>query len=142
ELPPSPLGIIVRATLADSRQPELLIATASEGVLAFNGHSFRQIRPEDAAARSVTTVLPMASGSLLIGTQKKGVLIYDGHEIRPLHSTLSNMHVTALAGDESEIWVGTLDRGVLRFHAGQTDSFGETEGLPDAQVHSIALAEG
>ncbi|MBZ5629294.1 MAG: hypothetical protein LAO06_10570 [Acidobacteriia bacterium] len=142
ELPPSPLGSMAQATLTDSRQPELLIATASEGVLAFNGHAFRQIRPEDAAARSVTTILPMASGSLLIGTQKKGVLVYDGHQITPLHSTLANMHVTALAGDESELWVGTLDRGVLRFHAGQTDSFGEAEGLPDAQVHSIAMAEG
>jgi ligand-binding sensor domain-containing protein len=142
ELPPSPLGVMAQATLADSRQPELLIATASEGVLAFNGRAFRQIRPEDAAARSVTTLLPMASGSLLIGTQKKGVLVYDGHEITRLHSTLANIHVTALAGDESELWVGTLDRGVLRFHAGQTDSFGEAEGMPDAQVHSIAMAEG
>ncbi|MBZ5647445.1 MAG: hypothetical protein LAN37_09510 [Acidobacteriia bacterium] len=140
ELPPSPLGQMARAVLADAREPELLMATESEGVLAFNGRSFRQIRPEDAQARGITAILPLPSGRLLMGTQKKGVLVYDGHAITVLHPTLANLQVTALAGNETDLWVGTRDRGVLRFHAGQTDTFGETEGLPDAQVHSIAIA--
>ena len=140
ELPPSPLGPMARAVLADSRQPELVIATESEGVLAFDGRTFRQIRAEDAAARAVTAILPLASGRLLMGTQKRGVLVYDGKSITALHPTLANLHVTALGGNEADLWVGTRDRGLLRFHAGQTDTFGENEGLPDAQVLAIAVA--
>ena len=141
ELPPSPLGAIARATLADSHEPELLIATESEGVLAFNGRTFRQIRPESAEARSISSILPLGSGRLLIGTRKSGVLVYDGHDITALHPSLASLNVTALAGDDSELWIGTLDRGVVRFHAGQADTFGEAEGLPDSQVHSIVVAE-
>ena len=140
ELPSSPLGAMALATLADSHEPELLIATDSQGVLAFNGRRFRQILPLSAAARSITSILPLASGRLLIGTRKSGLLVYDGQEIKPLHPSLANLSVTALAGDESELWIGTLDRGVVRFHAGQADIFGEAEGLPDPQVYSIALA--
>ena len=83
--------------------------------------------------------MPLASGHLLIGTKKRGVLLYDGQKITVLHPTLSGVYVTSLAGTESDLWVGTLNRGVLHWHAGQTESFGEHEGLPDPQVQSIAV---
>ena len=142
ELPPSPLGPMARNVMADSRQPELLIATQSEGVLAFDGHSFRQVRPQDPQARAITAILPLGSGSLLLGTQKRGVLVYDGAGLAVLHPALANLHITALAGDESDLWVGTRDRGVLRFHAGQLDAFSEAEGLPDPQVHAVVVTAG
>jgi ligand-binding sensor domain-containing protein len=66
------------------------------------------------------------------------VLLYDGKQITPLHATLSNLDVQALAGDESDLWVGTLNRGVLHWHAGTTESFSEEQGLPDRQVQAIA----
>ena len=50
------------------------------------------------------------------------------------------MYVTSLAGNESDVWVGTLNRGVLHWHAGQTESFDEQQGMPDPQVQSIAVA--
>lgn len=138
ELPGSPLVAITPAVLADSKQPELVIATASEGILAFDGRSFRQIYPSDADARAITAVLATRSGHLLIGTKKRGVLAYDGRHIAPLHSTLTDLYITALAGDESDLWVGTLDRGVLHFSGGRTESFREEQGLPDNQVTSLA----
>ena len=52
ELPASELLKVARATLADSREPELVIATLDAGVLAFNGTSFRQILPELREART------------------------------------------------------------------------------------------
>jgi hypothetical protein len=140
ELPGSPLIALAPAVLADSREPELILATASDGLLAFNGRTFRQILPSDAEARAITSILPSASGHLLIGTRKRGVLVYDGKHITVLHSTLNDIHVTALAGNESDLWVGTLDRGVLHFHAGATDSFAEAQGLPDPQVASLTVA--
>jgi ligand-binding sensor domain-containing protein len=140
ELPSSPLVAMARAVLSDSREPELVIATAQDGLVVFNGRAFRQIFPQDVSARTITSILPAASGHLLMGTRKWGVLLYDGKKITVLHPTLSNLYVTTLAGTESDLWVGTLAQGVLHWHAGETDSFGEEEGLPDRQVQSIAVS--
>ena len=140
ELLGSPLIALVPAVLADSREPELILATANDGLLAFNGREFRQIYPNDSDARAITAILPDASGHLLIGTRKRGVLVFDGKKIAPLHPTLKDIYVTALAGSESDLWVGTLDRGVLHFHAAATDSFSEAQGLPDPQVESLAIS--
>jgi ligand-binding sensor domain-containing protein len=140
ELPGSPLIALAPAVLADAREPELILATANDGLLAFNGRSFRQIFPYDSDTRAITTILSATSGHLLIGTKKRGVLVYDGKQITVLHSTLKDVYVTALAGSESDLWIGTLSGGVLHFHAGQTDSFAEAQGLPDPQVTSLAVA--
>jgi ligand-binding sensor domain-containing protein len=139
-LPSSPLVALAAAVLADSREPELIVATSQDGLLAFNGRSFRQIYPQDTEARAITAILPVGAGHLLIGTRKRGVLLYDGKQITPLHATLGNLDVQALAGDESDLWVGTLNRGVLHWHAGTTESFSEEQGLPDRQVQAIAAS--
>jgi ligand-binding sensor domain-containing protein len=141
DLPGSPLIALTAAVLADSRESELVIATAGEGILAFNGRRFRQILAADADARAITAIVATASGHLLIGTKKKGVLLYDGVTITPVHSSLENCYVTALAGGETDLWIGTLNRGVLHFHAGETEVFGEEQGLPDRQVTALAISE-
>ncbi|HME34344.1 MAG TPA: hypothetical protein VKF84_03825 [Candidatus Sulfotelmatobacter sp.] len=140
ELPGSPVVALAPAILADSREPELIVATADDGVLAFNGRAFRQILPATADARAITAILPVPSGHLLIGTKKRGVLVYDGRQLTVLHPTLDALYVTGLAGNESDLWVATLNRGVLHFHAGATESFAEAQGLPDPQVLSLAIS--
>lgn len=140
DLPNSPLVALAPSVLCDSHEPELLIATASDGVLAFNGLGFRQILPASADARAINSILPVPSGHVLMGTKKRGVLLYDGKRISVLHPTLEGMHVTALAGDESDLWVGTLNRGVIHFHGGQAETFSEEQGLPDLAVQSLAIA--
>ena len=140
ELPGSPLIGLATGVLADAHEPELIVATANDGLLAFNGRSFRQILPTSADARAITAILPAPSGHLLFGTKKRGVLVYDGEKISALHSTLDAVYVTALAGNESDLWVGTLGSGVLHFHAGATDRFSEEQGLPDPQVLSLAIS--
>ncbi len=142
DLPTAPLGQMVVGTLADSRQPELLIATLGEGVLAFDGSRFRQIRATQDDARVVTALLPTSSGRLLMGTAKLGLLIYDGKALRKFHATMNDVYVTSLAGSESEIWVGTLNDGLLYWRGGQTERIGEAQGLPDRRVDQIALGEG
>jgi len=141
DLPAAPLGQMTVGMLVGSRQPELLIATLGEGVLAFDGQTFRQIRPTQDEARAVTALLPLASGRLLIGTAKLGLLIYDGKTLRRFHPSTSNLYITALAGSEAELWVGTLNDGLLRWHGGQTEHIGEEQGLPDSRVEQIALAD-
>ena len=140
ELPPSPLVGLAPALLADSREPELLIATAQDGLLAFNGLRFRQIRAQDSEARTITAILPASAGHLLIGTSKRGVLIYDGKHLSPFHPSLNGLYVTALAGSESDLWIGTLNQGVFHWHAGAVEAFGEEQGLPDRQVQCLATS--
>ncbi len=140
DLPGSPLIALAPAVLADSHERELIIASADQGILAFNGRSFRQIFPASSEARAITAILPTPSGRLLIGTKKRGVLVYDGKQITVLHPTLDAIYVTALTGTDSDLWVGTMNRGVLHFHAGQTDGFSEAQRLPDPQVLSLAMS--
>ena len=135
---PGPLGAIA-AGIAGASESELFIATAGEGLIAFNGREFRQIRPEGAPYRTITALLPLPTGRILLGTHKKGVLVYDGRHNAPFHAALTDLPVTALAGDDAGVWVGTLDRGVLHWRAGEVNVFGETEGLPDPQVLSLAV---
>lgn len=139
DLPPAPLGAMATGTLADSRRPELLIATSGEGVLAFDGSRFRQIRPEAPDARNVTALLPLGSGALLIGTAKRGVLEFDGHTLSQFHPTTANLYVTALAGTESDVWIGTPNEGVLHWRGGQVERIGASEGMPDIGVESLAV---
>jgi ligand-binding sensor domain-containing protein len=139
-MPPSPLVALASALLADSQEPELVLATAQDGLLSFDGHSFRQIYPQDSEARAVTAILPASAGRLLLGTKKRGVLIYDGKHLAPLHPTLNSLYVTALAGTESDLWIGTLNEGVFHWHAGAVDSFGEEQGLPDRQVQCLTTS--
>jgi ligand-binding sensor domain-containing protein len=142
DLPPSPIVALAPALLADSQEQELVVATAQEGLLAFNGHSFRQIRPQDSEARAITSILPTSAGHLLLGTKKRGVLVYDGKHLAPLHPSLNGLYVTALAGTESDLWVGTLNQGVFHWHGGAVDSFGEEQGLPDRQVQCLTTSGG
>jgi hypothetical protein len=142
DLPTAPLGQIAQGTLADSRRPELLIATLGEGILAFDGSRFRQIRATRDEARVVTALLPVSSGRLLIGTAKLGLLVYDGKTLKKFHATTDGVYVTSLAGSEAELWVGTLNDGLLYWHGGQTERIGEAQGLPDRRVDQIALGDG
>jgi ligand-binding sensor domain-containing protein len=140
ELPGSPLVAMAVTQLADATRPELLLATADQGIFAFDGQRFRQIYPADADVRAITTILPASAGRLLIGTKKRGVLLYDGHTFQELHPTLAHLYVQALAGTETDLWVGTLEQGVKHWHAGTTETFSEEQGLSDRQVQAIALA--
>jgi len=170
DLPAAPLGQTVVGRLRGASAPELIIATSGAGVLVFSGSgspdgsgSFRQLLPQDADARDVTALLPLPTGELLVGTRKLGLLVYrgqsKGNELETFASRLTGFAVTALAGDPTGFWVGTRDRGVLHWRAGQVENFGSSgsfgpgdgaaaamrgtadsgQGLPDPQVDAIAV---
>ena len=139
ELPPAPIVSLTTGAAIDSAEPELFLATAGAGLVAFNGRSFRQVLPEDPHYRKLTSVLVLGSGRVLLGTEKS-VLAYDGKTLAPFHPSLAGLNVTSLGGDEASLWVGTLDQGVLHWHAGQVERFAEAEGLPDPRVAALAVA--
>jgi ligand-binding sensor domain-containing protein len=137
ELPPAPVASLAVGLAGDSATPELWIGTWGEGLAAFDGRGFRQIRPEDPRLRKITAILPADTGRILIGTEKAGVLVYDGHVLAPFHPSVSDAPVTALAGSDSDLWIGTLDRGLLHWRAGALETLDEV--LPDKQILSLAL---
>src|SRR5580704_7370778 len=138
ELPPAPITALAVGLAGDSRAPELWIATAGEGLVAFDGRNFRQILPDAARFRKITSLLALETGRILMGTEKSGVLVYDGRELKPFHPSLAEIPVTALAGDGASLWVGTIDRGLLHWKAGALETI--SDALPDKQVISLAVA--
>jgi ligand-binding sensor domain-containing protein len=144
ELPPAPVTALAAGVLPNTSGRELLIGTSGEGLIVFDGSRLWQMRPHDAAARKVTALLPTASGRLLLGTESAGVLAYDGQHLQAFHPSLAHLHVTALAGDAADLWVGTRDQGVIHWHAGQVERWDHemspSNGLPDAQVLAIQVA--
>jgi len=120
---------------AGSAEPELFIATRGEGLLAFNGARFRQILPEDARLRTVTSVLVLGSGRILLGTERRGLLVFDGRRLADFHPRLKAAHITAISGNDGNLWFGTLQDGVFHHRAGQLDQL--LSELPDPQVLSI-----
>ena len=122
----------------------LYAVTAGEGLLigdiSSGGTSFQHMRPDEAPYRDLTALLPLTTGRVLLGTKTKGLLVFDGESLSPLHPSLTDLHVTALAGDPSSLWIGTLSQGLLHWHAGELDRFSEDQGLPDRQVLSLATS--
>ena len=104
--------------------------------LAFDGSRLRHLRPADAKCRKVTAVLGLSVGRVLFGTEQAGLLVFDGTNLTEFHSSLRDIHVTALAGNETDLWIGTLNRGLLHWRGGQAT---QIQGLPDKQVLSLAL---
>ena len=137
ELPPAEPGSLSVGIAAGSAEPELFIATRGEGLLAFNGARFRQILPADAGLRTVTSVLVLGSGRILLGTERQGVLVFDGRRLAPFHPRLKTAHITALAGNDGNLWIGTLENGVFHHRAGQLEEL--LAALPDPQVLSLAI---
>ncbi|HET8547688.1 MAG TPA: hypothetical protein VFL57_06790, partial [Bryobacteraceae bacterium] len=119
---------------------ELWIAAAGAGLLRYDGSDFEQILPADAGLRSFTAILPVATGGVLLGTAGRGVLIYDGKRLRAFHPELARGRANALAGSDTDLWVATSDRGLLHLRGGQLQTFSERDGLPDANVLSLAVS--
>jgi ligand-binding sensor domain-containing protein len=135
-LPPAPLTCLSPAITGWTGKPELWMGTRGEGVIGFDGRRFRHVRPNGADFRNITSILGLKTGHVVLGTEKAGVLIFDGSQLSVFHDGLKGMHVTALAGDETDLWVGTTDRGLLHWRAGQVTAVGP---LSDKHVLSIAV---
>ena len=145
ELPAAPITGLAMAVMRGDARPRLIVATRGEGLLFLDdadGGPVRQMRTLDAGLRDVTAVAVLTSGELLIGTRAKGLLRYDGRTLEYFSPLMMNVPVTAIAVDGAEFWVGTRDRGVFHWHAGEMDSFGQDSGLPDVEVESIAVGGG
>jgi hypothetical protein len=135
DLPPYPLvSLTVRRGIP---QPELWIATNGAGVLIWDGQRLRQLRPAEAELCKVTSFLPLSNGFVLWGTLNKGIYSTNGRQFTVLHPELANIHATAIAGSEDDVWIGTRGEGVWHWRAGTVNKFAAE--LPDPQVPGLSL---
>ena len=141
ELPSSPLTCIAVGLDPRSGERRLFVGTAGEGFAIISPEAeVELIRADHEAFRDITALLPLETGRVVVGTQQAGVAVFDGERLAPFevdHPELSGGHITALAGDDSELWIGTLQRGAFWWLAGSVTHLTEAEGLPDRQVLSI-----
>ncbi len=139
ELPAAPLTALASGLDPRDSSPALFAATAGEGLLVIRQDgAVEQMRASEQAARDILAVLPLSDGRVLLGTQQAGVLVYDASGLSELHPDLSGSHIVALAGEPEQIWIATLDDGLIRFQAGSIERFDEERGLPDRRLLSLA----
>lgn len=139
DLPAAPITALAVGRIGGSNEPQLLAATAGAGLLSVStSGDMIQMLPADRRLADLTTLLPLATGGVLLGTQRTGILIWDGQRLERYHDRLSDQAVTALAGDEGDLWIGTLDQGVIHWSGGSLSQFTEIDRLPDPQVLSVA----
>ena len=141
DLPAAPLVAMAVGTVAGDAEPKLWIATTTAGILSFDGEHFSQLQVRTRDNGNANSLLILPTGILLIGFSEGGVLRYDGSALGSFHPNLRNIAVTALAGTEGDLWVGTRDRGVIHWRAGSTEEFQEQNGLTDNHVLAIATSQ-
>ncbi|MFN7937042.1 MAG: hypothetical protein U0R19_27210 [Bryobacteraceae bacterium] len=139
DLPPAPITRIAAGLTTASTDRELFLATEGEGLVIFNGTTFRQVRAETAALRKIQALLPLETGQVLLGTARNGILAWDGKALTVFHPSLATQAITALAGKLDDLWIGTLDEGLLHLRAGELTRFTTAEGMPDNHILSLAV---
>ena len=141
DLPPSPPVAMTVGTLVGDAESKLWIGTAGAGLLVSDGIRFSHIQIETKGYGNVTSVFMLPTGILLLGFSEGGVVAYDGTRMKPFHPNLRNIPVTALAGSEGDLWIGTRDRGVIHWRGSSTEEFQDESGLPDNRVLSITVSD-
>lgn len=138
ELPPAPITSLAAARLGAGNEARLLATTAGEGLLSVSAAGdIVQVLPEDTALADLTAVLAIRTGGVLLGTERVGIVAWNGETLQRVHTLLADQQITALAGDEGDLWIGTLNEGVLHWAGGSLSRFGESEGLADRRVLSL-----
>lgn len=77
------------------------------------------------------------NGQLLIGTER-GLFQYDP-ATQYLTELLADVPVTTILLQQDLMWVGTVDRGLLRYSNGQWEQLGLADGLPNNRVLDLLL---
>ena len=91
--------------------------------------------PADFAAMPVFT-LRQFSDSILIGTER-GLFRQQNGKTALLSGALENIPVSALLVEDQHIWIGTTDRGLLRYSAQGLETLSMTGGLPNNRILAL-----
>lgn len=115
--------------------PELWIGTEGAGVLIFDGQLLKAFKPQSQSLRKISALLPLRSGRMILGVGSGGLYVTDGKLLEEVHPQFAHVEVTALAGDEDDLWIGTRRGGLWHWHAAEATHFDRE--LPDPQVLAL-----
>jgi ligand-binding sensor domain-containing protein len=118
----------------------LFVGTATAGLVAFDGHSFKGYRFVDPKATRIS-VLASTESELLVGTLDGGLFEYDDKGFtRRLNSATGAefSRITALLPFESRVYIGTQDKGLYIWREAHIDHITTSEGLPSPHVTAVS----
>lgn len=117
-------------------------AGTSRGLIEYRGGQFvRAIDGDDGLSNNdVRCVLEQEDGTLWVGTSyglnritPDGVQTYAVTGAKEPIEVVVTLHLDA----DGALWLGTMARGLFRFHAGKFHRFSTDDGLPDNAIHAI-----
>jgi hypothetical protein len=139
ELPQAPPTRLAVGLDPASQRRALFVATAGAGLLAVSEtEQIDRISPTEEGLRNLTALLPRSGGEIVLGSLHAGVAVYSAGGLRRIDEAFDGIQVTALAGGEGDLWVGTVAEGLLRWTGGRVERWGTAELLPDQTVLALA----
>jgi len=115
-------------SLAEDKNQKIWIGTTSDGVSVFDSKTnrFHVIEPDEAAAKSVSFLLPNDNGNIWIATEGAGLKEYSlNYELLnsfkskngDINSLVSNRISCLFQDTAGNLWIGTKDAGLNFFNA-------------------------
>jgi diguanylate cyclase (GGDEF)-like protein len=113
-------------------------AATDKGLFQLNGQNKQEVlAPYGLSKLHVYSILEMHDKSLLVATDRGAYTIKD-NQATLLHPNLAGEAITTLMQDsESNLWLGTISKGILRFSKGHIETLNTQSGLPNNRVLSI-----
>ncbi len=129
--------------LLEDRDGTIWIATAA-GLVHVRGDRLHVIGEDAGLPRAPAFhAIQLRDGDILVGTER-GAYRGRAGRFRPLSEALPADGVPSLAQDAlGNIWIGTINNGLLRLVGGRVEAFTAPQGLPNNRVASLQVdAEG
>lgn len=132
----------IKAVVAD-KNGTLWFGTSGEGLLKYSNNTFTLLTTKDGLlSNTITSLMLYKDGTLWIGTSN-GIMLYDG-KLRTYDPQFPSQLITTLFSDnKSNIWVGTVDYGLIRINADSKDRtvYNVTHGLASNNINTVYQAD-
>lgn len=123
-------------SLLEDEQGRIWIGTSDGLVYLDESLQVQSVLPMQYNNVPVFALALNAQGQLLVGTES-GLFLSHNLLAQPI-TLLDNIPVSALLFENAEIlWIGTVDRGLLRQHAGVTEALNIRQGLPNNRILAL-----
>jgi diguanylate cyclase (GGDEF)-like protein len=141
---------IIRARLNDALKRAwfvLLLIGAFAGIEVRAQYRFDQITTSNGLPQNTVAAIIQTSDGYLWFATYDGLVRYDGVRFtiydKGNTSNIGSNRFSTLCGDgQGALWIGTIDRGLLRYRDGRFTSITAEQGLPENNVTKVQQGEG